>query len=77
MFDRAKAPAVISSSVLSWMYWGKFRILQGNTATGSSGKPRLTNLMELTLDTSWWTRSAMVATSDRAQRNLQDVTDAG
>jgi len=25
-------------------------------ATGASGKPRLTNLMQLTLDTSWWTR---------------------
>jgi len=33
-----------------------FRTLQGSTATGSSGKLRLTNLMELTLDTSWWTR---------------------
>ena len=34
----------------------RFRTLQGSTATGSSGKLRLTNLMELTLDTSWWTR---------------------
>ena len=34
----------------------KFRTLPGSTATGSSGKPRLTNLMQLTLDTSWWTR---------------------
>jgi hypothetical protein len=34
----------------------KFRTLEGSRATGSSGKPRLTNLMELTLDTSWWTR---------------------
>lgn len=33
-----------------------FRTLQGSIATGSSGKPRLTNLMQLTLDTSWWTR---------------------
>jgi len=33
-----------------------FRTLQGSKATGSSGKLRLTNLMELTLDTSWWTR---------------------
>ena len=33
-----------------------FRTLPGSTATGSSGKLRLTNLMELTLDTSWWTR---------------------
>ena len=33
-----------------------FRTLQGSLATGSSGKLRLTNLMQLTLDTSWWTR---------------------
>src|ERR1700751_5651141 len=33
-----------------------FRTLPGSTATGSSGKPRLTNLPELTVDTSWWTR---------------------
>ena len=33
-----------------------FRTLQGSTARGSSGKLRLTNLMQLTLDTSWWTR---------------------
>src|SRR5499427_5990316 len=33
-----------------------FRTLAGSKATGSSGKPRLTNLMQLTLDTSWWTR---------------------
>src|ERR1700733_1439703 len=33
-----------------------FRTLPGSTATGSSGKLRITNLMELTLDTSWWTR---------------------
>jgi hypothetical protein len=34
----------------------QFRTLPGSTATGSSGKMRLTNLMKLTLDTSWWTR---------------------
>src|SRR3954469_2263657 len=34
----------------------QFRTLPGSTATGSSGKLRLTNLMELTLDTSWYTR---------------------
>jgi hypothetical protein len=33
-----------------------FRVLEGSTATGSSGQPRLTNLMRLTLDTSWYTR---------------------
>src|SRR5712692_6843441 len=34
----------------------QFRTVPGSTATGSSGKPRLTNLMQLTLDTRWWTR---------------------
>src|SRR6267378_6898069 len=33
-----------------------FRTLKGSTATGSSRRARLTNLMQLTLDTSWWTR---------------------
>ena len=33
-----------------------FRTLHGSKATGSSGKLRLTNLMRLTIDTSWWTR---------------------
>jgi hypothetical protein len=33
-----------------------FRTLSGSTATGASGRKRLTNLMQLTLDTSWWTR---------------------
>jgi len=34
----------------------QFRTVPGSSATGSSGKLRLTNLMQLTLDTSWWTR---------------------
>jgi hypothetical protein len=34
----------------------QFQTLPGSTARGSSGKKRLTNLMQLTLDTSWWTR---------------------
>ena len=34
----------------------RFRTLPGSTATGSSGRARLTNLMQLTLDTSWYTR---------------------
>jgi len=33
-----------------------FRTLEGSKADGSTRKPRLTNLMQLTLDTSWWTR---------------------
>src|SRR5947209_3762999 len=34
----------------------RFRTLPGSTATGSANSMRLTNLMELTVDTSWWTR---------------------
>jgi hypothetical protein len=33
-----------------------FRTLPGSTATGSSGILRLTNLTQLTIDNSWWTR---------------------
>ena len=34
----------------------QFRTLDGSSATGSSGKKRITNLTQLTIDTSWWTR---------------------
>lgn len=34
----------------------QFRTLQGSKATGSSGSLRLTNLMQLTIDSSWYTR---------------------
>src|SRR5438309_11714122 len=34
----------------------QFRTLPGSKAKGASGKLRLTNLTQLTLDTSWWTR---------------------
>jgi hypothetical protein len=33
-----------------------FRTLPGSSASGSSGILRLTNLTQLTVDTSWWTR---------------------
>src|SRR5260370_25117202 len=33
-----------------------FRTLPGSTAAGSSGKKRLTNLAQLTIDTSFWGR---------------------
>jgi hypothetical protein len=35
---------------------GPFRKLAGSSAPGSSGKSRITNLTQLTIDTSWWTR---------------------
>ena len=34
----------------------QFRTLPGSAATGAAKRKRLTNLMELTVDTSWWTR---------------------
>jgi hypothetical protein len=34
----------------------KFKTLKGSTAAGSSGIGRLTNLLDLTVDTSWFTR---------------------
>src|SRR5262249_24094460 len=33
-----------------------FRTLHGSTAPGAQNVKRLTNLMELTVDTTWWTR---------------------
>ena len=48
--------AYLASKGADTVHLGSFRTLPGSTATGSSGKPRLTNLMQLTLDTSWWTR---------------------
>lgn len=38
------------------VFLDQFRTLPGSSATGSSGKPRITNLTQLTIDTSWWTR---------------------
>src|SRR5713101_3386093 len=34
----------------------RFRTLQGSTSTGAQNVKRLTNLMQLTVDTSYWTR---------------------
>src|SRR5947207_4038858 len=48
--------AYLASKGASTVNLEPFRTLPGSTATGSSGKLRLTNLMQLTLDTSWWTR---------------------
>ena len=48
--------AYLASKGASTVDLEPFRTLPGSSATGSSGKPRLTNLTQLTLDTSWWTR---------------------
>jgi hypothetical protein len=45
-----------------------FKTLPGSTASGSAKVKRLTNLMELTIDTSWWTRY-------RSRRKNPDLGD--
>jgi hypothetical protein len=48
--------AYLASKGASTVNLERFRTLPGSTATGSTGALRLTNLMQLTVDTSWWTR---------------------
>jgi hypothetical protein len=48
--------AYLASKGASTVNLEQFRTLSGSTATGSTGALRLTNLMQLTVDTSWWTR---------------------
>src|SRR5712692_5253927 len=48
--------AYLASKGAATVNFNQFRTLPGSTATGSSGKRRLTNLTQLTLNTSWWTR---------------------
>src|SRR6266516_621423 len=48
--------AYLASKGAATVNLNPFRTLPGSSATGSSGKLRLTNLTQLTIDTSWWTR---------------------
>ena len=48
--------AYLASKGMATVNLEPFRTLPGSTATGSSGILRLTNLTQLTVDTSWWTR---------------------
>ena len=48
--------AYLASKGAATVNLNPFRTLPGSSATGSSGKRRLTNLTQLTVDTSWWTR---------------------
>ncbi len=41
-----------------------FATIPGSTATGSTGKKRLTNLMQLTIDTSFWSRYRSITNPD-------------
>jgi hypothetical protein len=52
----------------------EFRILQGSTATGAQDLGRLTNLMHLTVDTSWFTRYRSTTNPDLGGTYPQAVT---
>jgi hypothetical protein len=57
----------------------EFRTLAGSTATGSSGRKRLTNLMHLNVDTSWYVRYRSTTNPDLGATfpqalMLEDVT---
>jgi hypothetical protein len=52
----------------------EFRTLQGSTATGSSGIPRLTNLMHLNVDTSWFVRYRSTTNPDLGASFPQAIT---
>src|SRR5580658_5588378 len=57
----------------------EFRALEGSTATGSSGIKRLTNLMHLNVDTSWYVRYRSATNPDLGATfpqaiDLNDVT---
>jgi hypothetical protein len=52
----------------------EFRILQGSTATGAQDVGRLTNLMHLTVDTSWFTRYRSTTNPDLGATFPQAIT---
>jgi hypothetical protein len=52
----------------------EFRTLEGSTATGSSGIKRLTNLMHLNVDTSWYVRYRSVTNPDFGATFPQAIT---
>jgi hypothetical protein len=55
----------------------EFETLPGSTATGSTGIPRLTNLMNLTVDTSWYIRYRSATNPDLGATFPQAVTLKG
>src|SRR5580704_6583638 len=55
----------------------QFETLPGSTATGSSGKLRLTNLMQLNVDTSWYVRYRSATNPDLGGIFPQAITLSG
>ena len=56
--------AYLSSIGAKQVDFDPFRILKGSKAAGSSGAGRLTNLMQLKVDTSWFTRYRSASSPD-------------
>jgi hypothetical protein len=54
--------------------FAEFTTLPGSTASGSSGKKRLTNLMHLNVDTSWYTRYRSAKNPDFGATFPQAIT---
>lgn len=54
--------------------FAEFTTLKGSTATGSSGKLRLTNLMHLNVDTSWFVRYRSTTNPDLGATFPQAIT---
>src|SRR5580658_4608602 len=54
--------------------FAEFETLPGSTATGSSGKLRLTNLMQLNVDTSWYVRYRSASNPDLGATFPQALT---
>jgi hypothetical protein len=52
----------------------EFAVLPGSTAKGSSGNPRITNLMSLNVDTSWYVRYRSTQSPDLGATFPQAIT---
>jgi hypothetical protein len=66
--------AYLKSKGAEQVNFDKFRTLKGSTATGSSGKKRLTNLMNLDVDTSWFVRYRSTKNPDLGATFPQAIT---
>ncbi len=66
--------AYLASKGAEPVNFDEFRTLEGSTATGSSGIKRLTNLMHLNVDTSWYVRYRSTTNPDLGATFPQALT---
>ena len=66
--------AYLESKGAAPVNFSEFEVLPGSTAHGSSGKPRLTNLMSLNVDTSWYVRYRSTQSPDFGATFPQAIT---